>query len=259
MDDLNTQLLDAVINNNLEKVKNLIKHGADIDIKDNEYKMTPLMYAIHFGYTDMANFFIDNNAKLDEQNTYGETALIRAVNAGNIDIVKKLIEHGADVNTKDETETTAFNYVKDIEDEKIQEDIIKLLNNAEQIRQKYLQKLNNQLFEAVQDENLEEVKNLIEQGADVNAQNSTKSTPLMIAAFLNNKKIVKFLIDKGANTSMQNEDRYTALFYAKYNKNKNIQEQIKRKRYIEIDNFDDAIEEFSENMTDKSKVTCPLD
>lgn len=81
----------------------------------------------------------------------------------------------------------------------------------------------------------------------------------MIAAFLNNEKMVKFLIDKGANTSIQNEDRYTALFYAKYNKNENIQEQIRGKQCIEIDNFDDTIEEFSENMTDKSNVTSPMD
>ena len=69
-------LIEATINNNLEKVKKLIKAGANLDLQDN-----------------------DRN-----------TALIWASYRGYIDIVKELIKAGADWNLKDNDNNSDFLY-----------------------------------------------------------------------------------------------------------------------------------------------------
>ena len=43
------------------------------------------------------------------KNNYGETSLMKASERGSLDIVKYLIEHGADVNIKNNEGETALN------------------------------------------------------------------------------------------------------------------------------------------------------
>ena len=67
-------IIDAVIDNDLPKVKELIASGADMNL----------------------------------QNKCGETALILATKEGYFNIVKELVEAGADVNLKDDYGMTAL-------------------------------------------------------------------------------------------------------------------------------------------------------
>ena len=75
------------------------------------------------------------------------------------------------------------------------------------------------LHYAVLLEDLERVKQTIEKGADVNAEDSSKEKPLIIAADYNNWEIVKLLVENGADVNAQNEDGNTAVFFAALNGN----------------------------------------
>jgi len=66
-------------------------------------------------------------------------------------------------------------------------------------------------FQAVKSGDYAEVKRLIEEGADVNAQNNDGWTALMWATHYGYPEFAKLLIDKGADINAQNNKGLTAL------------------------------------------------
>lgn len=74
--------------------------------------------------------------------------------------------------------------------------------------------INEKLMTAVSDNNLEQVKECLAQGADVNAKNSYGKTPLMSACGYNNFETAKLLIENGADVNAKTKDGYTALMYS---------------------------------------------
>lgn len=125
----------------LSIIKYLIQNGAEVNAK-NMYNSTPLNRAAAFGnsvdaflwriennldfvrlgHLDVVKIFIENEANVNKKTSYTNSALISAagsgnwvfrfvkewkfisilIRSGNLDIVKFLIENGADVNTKDD-------------------------------------------------------------------------------------------------------------------------------------------------------------
>ena len=59
-----------------------------------------LMFAASSGNLNMVQCLVENGANLDIQNEYGWTALMRATMENHIDIVRYLLDKGADVNMK---------------------------------------------------------------------------------------------------------------------------------------------------------------
>ena len=77
--------------------------------------------------------------------------------------------------------------------------------------------LNKKLFEAVDNENITEIKSLLNQGANVNVREKDGQTPLHYAAYLNNINIAKLLIDSGADVNVQDKDGWAPLRWATHN------------------------------------------
>jgi len=138
------------------------------------------------------------------------------MNFGNIEVAKFLIEHGADVNIKDDKEMTYLSYAV-------------MMNNIEMVKVlcEYGADVNikdkyesTPLFEAVDMNNIEMVKVLCEYGADVNIINKSEITPLFEACENENIEMVKFLIDVGAivNTKIYNDERVNAYSHGHNNK-----------------------------------------
>ncbi|QGY45711.1 ankyrin repeat domain-containing protein [Maribellus comscasis] len=86
----------AIISNNLEAVKQYIKEGGDVNIKDPVSGSTPLITATTFGKTDIAKALIDANAELDIKNNEGSTALHAAAFFCRVEIVQMLVDAGAE-------------------------------------------------------------------------------------------------------------------------------------------------------------------
>ncbi|NEP50476.1 MAG: ankyrin repeat domain-containing protein [Moorea sp. SIO3C2] len=74
--------------------------------------------------------------------------------------------------------------------------------------------LNEGLLQASKDGDLEAVKSLVAQGADVNVKDKENATPLMRSVSRNYREIVEFLIEKGADVNAINDWDYTPLKYA---------------------------------------------
>jgi hypothetical protein len=77
--------------------------------------------------------------------------------------------------------------------------------------------LNEGLIEAASRGDLEKVKRLLNEGADVNAKNKYGQTPLHWAATWGHLDIVKLLVDRGADINAKDEDGETPLHWAAAN------------------------------------------
>ena len=141
----------------------------------------PLLLASQNNRTQIVNkllaipLFTDH---INARDTTGKSALHQAAYEGSIDIVKKLLDTGANVNLGDEFGSTP-------------------------------------LFSAIEGGHLDIVKLIIKAGANLNVQEQENlSTPLIFALFFNRQNIAKELIDAGANVNVATEDSMTVLMYA---------------------------------------------
>ena len=88
----------------------LLENGANIN--DKEYRdlidQTPLIIAAFNGCTDIVKMLLDAGANIEHKNDQGENALISAAQEGNINVVKILLDAGADVNQSNTDGETAL-------------------------------------------------------------------------------------------------------------------------------------------------------
>ena len=161
--DANSSLLEAIRKNNHVEVLVLVENGADINPEFNDWLESPLLYAIYHGQIQIAETLVMNGAKVDKRDKNGETPIHWATTYNQKEIIKILVDHGADV---------------DIANEDFDKD--------------------SPIHSAVFANKKEVVNILIKCGADINKENRRKITPLQIAVQNRNEDIVKLLIQNGA-------------------------------------------------------------
>jgi ankyrin repeat protein len=78
------------------------------------------------------------------------------------------------------------------------------------------------LIKAVESQNIEEVKRLVQSGANINERDELGFSPLLMAVGLNSKSIVLYLVSKGADTHVKANSGFGVLHRAAMNKNPEI-------------------------------------
>lgn len=98
-DDGETPLYQAVYTNNVSIATDLIARDADVNMR---YYGNPLLHiAVEYADEEMVKLLLLNKADVNALNPSGETALYTAVSLGQLDIVRLLLEHGAEVDLED--------------------------------------------------------------------------------------------------------------------------------------------------------------
>lgn len=93
-------LLEAASKGDLLETQKALASGAKLTTRDY-YLNTPLSNAAVNGHLPVVNFLIKHKADLGVRNRRGETALMLAARFGHAEVVKVLLNHGADVNLID--------------------------------------------------------------------------------------------------------------------------------------------------------------
>lgn len=146
-------------------------------------------------HTNIVKLLIDNGANIEEKDTLG-TALDSAARNNDIDTINLLIKHGAKTVSPNSLYWAA--YAGCITAAKF---IIE--NSADAEKQDYC---NSALLGAINGQKIKIVKYLIKNGANLEAQCDDRYTPLMLAAKNGNLEIGKLLIENGADTCAQRPD-----------------------------------------------------
>lgn len=93
-------LLDGVMARDVNRVRELLKQGADVNSKDEEHAETPLLLAVKFAGVEMVRLLLEAGAEVDARDGWGRTALFYAQVSSEVFGV--LLCAGADVQARDE-------------------------------------------------------------------------------------------------------------------------------------------------------------
>ncbi|TGL98038.1 hypothetical protein EHQ76_13475 [Leptospira barantonii] len=223
----------ATLKGHTEIMKLLIENGAKADYKNSKSDLTPLMIATGNEQAEALKILISNGAKVDFRETKSDlTALMYAVETKRYEIAKLLIENGADINAKlNQYEAVMTAAIREDGDENFIAYLIEKGANVNGINDKggsllskavqfgfiktvslMIQKGANVNFGlesnefsypialAVSNGNLDIVKILTENGAQINAKPG-RVAPLLLASHTNHPAIVKYLTKKGADVN----------------------------------------------------------
>lgn len=102
-----TPLLRAVQQYSLEMVKLLVDSGADVNVSERE-GWTPLSLSIHHRNEPVALYLLnETNANIESHDIWEYTPFLWSVRCRMKDVTRKLIDRGANVNAKTNTQETA--------------------------------------------------------------------------------------------------------------------------------------------------------
>ena len=94
------KLFNATFEGNNDIVKILLE-STFVDTRyPNVFNYTPLIIASRYGYQDVVKTILQNGANIESQDDIGETALINAALWGHIEIVELLLKNGANLNVR---------------------------------------------------------------------------------------------------------------------------------------------------------------
>ena len=145
-----------------------------------------------------------------------DTLLIEAAANGHLDVVKLLIENGADVNLKGEAWYGPLHAAAS----KGHIEVVKiLLENGADVN---IFQQNKPLHNAAMNGHIEVAEILLAHGADINAKGTDEAAPLHTAASNNQLAMVKWLLSKGANVNSRASYGCTPLHSAGWRNNVEI-------------------------------------
>jgi ankyrin repeat protein len=151
---------------------------------------TPLMLAAIGNKVETARVLLENGASRDVADHHDLTALAYAAREGHIEFVRLLIEKGVNLNRTGE---------KALEQAELrgQSEMVEILVKALNPRSPKKDDVSEELLAAVNRGSYEQVKALIEKGANVNYTNSWGARPILWVK--TNVEIARLLIERGAD------------------------------------------------------------
>ncbi|KAF0698510.1 Aste57867_10877 [Aphanomyces stellatus] len=231
-----TPLWNASEAGHVDLVNLLLVHGATVDLATKEGN-TPLAVASKNGHVHVVRVLIvHGRAKLDSINKGGKTPLVLAAEASHADVVKVLLDAGAGATIHDNAGKSALDLaskgghfetmVQQHAMNKAGSDILPATQpNREATDMNVAREdvsiigisstaINTQLLHASSVGQVEHVRSLLAQGAEVNYADVDGMTGLLHAIQGGHNEVATTLINHGANVDVANKEGNTPLFFA---------------------------------------------
>ena len=201
--------LFAAENENLEVMKILVNAGMETTVNDYHYNTALMLAAGRNNNPEVVSYLIDRGSNLEATDKWGGTVFERAANNENEEIMKLIIDESFYMEREKRK-----NYLKSaLETAKEYNENKKIVEIIEsQIRK------DSNLLDALEADDKELFKELLEKDVRVNIRDEDGYTPLMIALASDyDIKIIKKLLNKGAKINSRNIDGVTPIHFASAN------------------------------------------
>ncbi len=188
----------------LQQIEMLLSLGADINLANaNDLGYTPLIEAVQEGQDEAVRCLIEKGAELEKGDSRNGTPLLHACISARHEILRYLISLCANVNCLDVDKQNPVHYLcrwaKDWGSMTITETVNGVARQVENPRFKQ----HTAILEI-----------LLEHGADVNALTGYGFSPLHLAASSNTDSFIPLLTSKGADVNQANSIGFTPLHAA---------------------------------------------
>jgi WD40 repeat protein len=174
--DLNSDLLIAAEEGDEEKVRALIRKGANVNSRDEDGDTALMVAALRGLDSGTVNSLLANRANVNAKNKENDTALIFAASNDDSEILEALLNKGAHINHQNDNGYTAL------------------------------------IMASVDNRRLANARVLVARGADLNLKSDRGETALVTAAGGGVVELVHLLLEKGARVDARDKNGDTALF-----------------------------------------------
>ena len=96
---METALHNAVIGGDERVVRDLISSGEQVDAQDVRHHFTPLHLACQKANVNIVKILLDNGANTDLHDVFGATPIHYASTEDHAEVMNVLLDHGCDPNT----------------------------------------------------------------------------------------------------------------------------------------------------------------
>ena len=179
--------------------------------KLKENKLTQeLCDAAQDGYVDVVRLLLDRGAEVSCKDNKGKTPLHYAAVKGHAHVAVVLLDRGAEVNGQASGEMTPIHYAAWY----AHADVVRLLlDRGAEVNVKDNAGLTPLHF-AAKDVYVDVIMLLLNRGADVNAKDNNGWTPIHDAAWYGHVDVATLLLGRGAEVNVKDNDGWTPLHHA---------------------------------------------
>ncbi len=199
---LNSHVLNAVVSGDIETIKNRV-NTRNVNEKD-ERGWTLLMFSSCFGRLEIVRYLIEIGADVNVRNSHNDTPLILAAGNGHYFVIKELVEKKAKLNLLNNAGRNAF--------------IAGVISGNFEIAKFILNKMENyenaELIKAILNDNVSTVKKLITNEKSGTIKDISGWTPLMFASITGNPDILRHILKYKSGIDEKNKNGETALMLA---------------------------------------------
>jgi Ankyrin repeats (many copies)/Ankyrin repeats (3 copies) len=181
--DLTTELVSAARTGQISEVQALLARGAKVNATNKAMKLSALSAAVAGSHVEMVELLLDHSADVNSRDIIGRTPLDWAIQVDSKEIVEVLLAHKVNPNERDGGGNTPLH---------------KAVAMAHQVS--YSQPWSRNAAEG-----------LVAHGADVNAYNNAGETPLHLAAQQADTNAVEFLLANKADVNARDKRGETPL------------------------------------------------
>lgn len=171
-------LLDAIEKQDVNLVGALLSSGANPNDNSFIYNTTPLMYAVELGAVDIVERLVEHGSNVDVKDNFGNTPITNAINSNKTEIASLLIKRSRNINSRDHKGISALHYAAKQGNERVFRQILQKGGDLKAIDTSG----NNTLFYALAGRNKEIIGRLLNMGYfDLSHTNKSGESALKIA------------------------------------------------------------------------------
>jgi ankyrin repeat protein len=209
-----TALMAACERSNIEIIKRLIDIGVDLNIKNN-YGESALSIAMSIGRLDIVELLLKHGA--NKNDLYNDDMIIDIVNKNALESLKYLISMGADINIKDECETSIL--ILAIQQDFTEISELLILKGAD---------CSGALSAVIWKNDIDKLKLFLSFYEKINFKKKDSLDAFAIAIERKNKEMIELLISYGIDVNAKNNKGQTAVMVAqsRYQYDKDIKEVL---------------------------------